>query len=187
MTNLCMFNTPVRVLDGDMVCLTDIWMAAAKAKEEGLAPSLIKRNMDKLRPWYFLRNASTKRFISSLLKLSKNESLELPPSPTLTVAGNGGGTFAHKLIAYKYAAFLDSDFEAGAFIILDKFFTGELQRKSDLVADLNLSILEFDNKKDYASHCGSGLAGWKHEKPVLIAKIKLLTDQLQMTLPGLSA
>jgi hypothetical protein len=57
------------------------------------------------------------------------------------------GTFAHKLIAYKYAAFLDSDFEAGAFIILDKFFTGELQRKSDLVADLNLSILEFDNKK----------------------------------------
>ena len=87
MTTLCMFNTPVRVLDGDMVCLTDIWMAAAKAKEEGLAPSLIKRNMDKLRPWYFLRNASTKRFISSLLKLSKNESLELPDSPTLTVPG----------------------------------------------------------------------------------------------------
>ena len=115
--------------------------------------------MDKLRPWYFLRNASTKRFISSLLKLSKNESLELPASPTLTVAGNGGGTFAHKLIAYKYAAFLDSDFEAGAFIILDKFFTGELQRKSDLVADLNLSILEFDNKRITPAIAGAGWRG----------------------------
>ncbi|EPK1263106.1 hypothetical protein PU298_004570 [Enterobacter kobei] len=48
-------------------------------------------------------------------------------------------------------------------------------------------MLEFDNKKDYASHCGSGLVGWKHEKPVLLAKIKALTDQLQLTLPGFSA
>ncbi|HGT0431526.1 TPA: KilA-N domain-containing protein, partial [Yersinia enterocolitica] len=184
---LTLFNTSVRIEENNMVCLTDIWQAASKAKEEGLAPSLSKRNMDKLRPWYFLRNASTKRFINSLIKLSKNESLELPSKPTFTAPGNSGGTYAHKLIAYKYAAYLDSDFEAGTFVILDKFFSGELQRKHSLSAQLNMVCLEFDQKKDMASYCGQGLVGWKHEKPVLVAEINRLANQLQITIPGLEA
>ncbi|EBZ6410152.1 KilA-N domain-containing protein [Salmonella enterica subsp. enterica serovar Kottbus] len=185
MTTLRLFNTPVRVIEGNMVCLTDIWLAASKAKVDGLAPSLQKRNMDKLRPWYFLRNSSTKRFIRSLIKLSKTESLDVPDSPTLTMAGNNGGTYAHKLIAYKYAAFLDSDFEAGAYIILDKFFTGELHHRNSLSAQLNMKCHEFDQKKDMASFCGQGLAAWRYTKPGLIAEINTLANQLQITIPGL--
>ncbi|CBX44513.1 hypothetical protein P88_00020 [Erwinia phage phiEt88] len=185
MKELTLFNTPVRVEENSMVCLTDIWVAASKAKDTGVAPSLGNRNMDKLRPWYFMRNTSTKRFISSLGKLSKSESLNLPDKLAFTRAGNNGGTYAHKLIAYKYAAYLDSDFEAGAFVILDKYFSGELQHKHSLSAELNMKCIEFDQKKDMASFCGQGLAGWKHEKPALISAIKKLAGQLQITIPGL--
>ncbi|MCW1825696.1 KilA-N domain-containing protein [Enterobacter asburiae] len=186
MSTLQMFNTTVRVSGGNMICLTDIWVAASKARKDGMAPSLLGRNMDKLRPWYFLRKSSTKRFMNSLSKLSKTESLDIPQNLTFTAQGHNGGTYAHKLIAYKYAAFLDSDFEAGAYVILDKFFAGELQRKSDLITDLNLALLDFENKKDFASHCGGGLSAWKAEKRTLLARIGAISDQLQIVIPGLS-
>jgi hypothetical protein len=185
MQELTLFGTQVRVEKNSMVCLTDIWQAASKAKIEGLAPSLKNRNMDKLRPWYFLRNASTRRFINSISKLSKTESLDFPEKLIFSSPGNNGGTYAHKLVAYKYAAYLDSDFEAGTFLILDRYFSGELQRKHSISAKLNMKCLEFDQKKDMASFCGQGLVGWKREKPAIVSEINHLASQLQITIPGL--
>jgi hypothetical protein len=44
---------------------------------------------------------------------------------------------------------------------------------------------EFDQKKDMASFCGQGLAAWRYTKPVLVAEINTLANQLQITIPGL--
>ncbi|MCZ5482690.1 hypothetical protein O5584_14430 [Escherichia coli] len=39
-------------------------------------------------------------------------------------------------------------------------------------------------KKDMASFCGQGLAAWRYTKPVLVAEINSLANQLQITIPG---
>ncbi|MFO6427728.1 hypothetical protein ACLBOM_31270 [Escherichia coli] len=44
---------------------------------------------------------------------------------------------------------------------------------------------EFDQKKDMASFCGQGLAAWRYTKPVLVAEIDSLANQLQIPIPGL--
>lgn len=163
MTELSLFNKPVRVDHDGMICLTDMWKASGKSDAES--------------PYHYLRNKQTKEFLA---ELEKNHE-----SVVFTVRGVHGGTYGGKFVAYDYAAWLNPGFKYAAYKVLDDYFTGQLQRKSDLVADLNLTLLEFDNKKDFASHCGSGLNGWKHEKPLLIARIKSLTDQLQINIPGL--
>ncbi|MDK1232526.1 DNA-binding protein, partial [Cronobacter turicensis] len=68
---------------------------------------------------------------------------------------------------------------------LDDFFTGELQRRNSLSAQLNMKCHEFDQKKDMASYCGSGLASWRYTKPALLSEINALASQLQITIPGL--
>ncbi|ENY6998948.1 hypothetical protein ACF0JY_004568 [Escherichia coli] len=64
--------------------------------------------------------------------------------------------------------------------------TGELQHRNSLSAQLNMKCHEFDQKKDMASFCGQGLAAWRYTKPVLVAEINSLANQLQITIPGLS-
>ncbi|MDK6603644.1 DNA-binding protein, partial [Escherichia coli] len=65
------------------------------------------------------------------------------------------------------------------------YFTGELQHRNSLSAQLNMKCQEFDQKKDMASFCGPGLAAWRYTKPVLVAEINSLANQLQITIPGL--
>ncbi len=72
-----------------------------------------------------------------------------------------------------------------AYKVLDDYFTGELQHRNSLSAQLNMKCHEFDQKKDMASFCGQGLAAWRYTKPVLVAEINSLTNQLQITIPGL--
>lgn len=76
-------------------------------------------------------------------------------------------------------------FKYAAYKVLDDYFTGELQHRNSLSAQLNMKCHEFDQKKDMASFCGQGLAAWRYTKPVLVAEINSLANQLQITIPGL--
>ena len=49
--------------------------------------------------------------------------------------------------------------------------------------DVTERMTEFS--KDMASFCGQGLAAWRYTKPVLVAEINSLANQLQITIPGL--
>ena len=80
--DLC--DIPVRV-DGEMVCLTDMWRASGSERKN--------------RAVEFLRNDKTAAFVSVLEKVG---------NPTFyTESGRNGGTWSHKLIAYKYAAWIN--------------------------------------------------------------------------------
>ncbi|ENV4943843.1 KilA-N domain-containing protein [Escherichia coli] len=119
----------------------------------------------------------TKEFLA---ELEKNHE-----SVVFTERGVHGGTYGGKFVAYDYAAWLNPGFKYAAYKVLDDYFTGELQHRNSLSAQLNMKCHEFDQKKDMASFCGQGLAAWRYTKPVLVAEINTLANQLQITIPGL--
>ncbi|EOJ6040663.1 KilA-N domain-containing protein [Cronobacter sakazakii] len=178
MKSITLFNEPVRVNDDGLVCLTDIWKVARDRANKGDAAFLGGRAIDSIRPANFLQADGVQAFINELAKCSPGIHLE-------STRGNGGGTFANRFIAYKYASYIDPAFEVGVYTVLDDFFTGELQRRNSLSAQLNMKCHEFDQKKDMASYCGSGLASWRYAKPALLSEINSLANQLQITIPGL--
>lgn len=128
-------------------------------------------------PYHYLRNKQTKEFLA---ELEKNHE-----SVVFTERGVHGGTYGGKFVAYDYAAWLNPGFKYAAYKVLDDYFTGELQHRNSLSAQLNMKCHEFDQKKDMASFCGQGLAAWRYTKPVLVAEINTLANQLQITIPGL--
>ncbi|EKM0528590.1 KilA-N domain-containing protein [Cronobacter turicensis] len=158
-----LFNTPIRVDRDVMICLTDMWRASGKSASES--------------PYHYLRSKQTKAFLA---ELEKNHE-----SVVFTVRGVNGGTYGGKYVAYDYAAWLSPRFKYATYKVLDDYFTGELQYKHSLAAQLNVKCMEFDQRKDMASFCGQGLAGWKKQKPVLIAEIQRLASKLQINIPGL--
>ena len=83
-----------------------------------------------------------------------------------TERGVHGGTYGGKFVAYDYAAWLNPGFKYAAYKVLDDYFTGELQHRNSLSAQLNMKCHEFDQKKDMASFCGQGLAAWRYTKQV---------------------
>ena len=163
MKAITLFNTPIRVDESVMICLTDMWKASGKSESES--------------PYHYLRNKQTKEFLA---ELEKNHE-----SVVFTERGVHGGTYGGKFVAYDYAAWLNPEFKYAAYKVLDDYFTGELQHRSSLSAQLNMKCHEFDQKKDMASFCGQGLAAWRYTKPVLMAEISNLATQLQLTIPGL--
>ncbi|MGC0869519.1 UNVERIFIED_ORG: KilA domain-containing protein [Pantoea agglomerans] len=163
MKALKLCDTPVRVDREGMICLTDMWKASGKSESES--------------PYHYLRNKQTKEFLA---ELEKNHE-----SVVFTERGVKGGTYGGKFVAYDYAAWLNPGFKYAAYKVLDDYFTGQLQHKNSLSAQLNIKCHEFDQKKDMASFCGSGLASWRFTKPVLLAEIHSLANQLQITIPGL--
>ena len=96
---------PVRVNDAGMISLTDMWKASGGGNTN--------------RPKYFLENTQTQRFIDSFPKGG------IPPLEVVK-GGNAAGTWGHKKLAYKYAGWIDPDFEHGVFDILDQYFSGKL-------------------------------------------------------------
>ncbi len=163
MKSVHLFNTPIRVDRDAMICLTDMWKASGKSDSES--------------PYHYLRNKQTKAFLA---ELEKNHE-----SVVFTVRGVNGGTYGGKFVAYDYAAWLSPEFKYAAYKVLDDYFTGELQHKHSLAAELNVKCMEYDQKKGMASFHGQGLAGWKKQKPALIAEIQRLASQLQINIPGL--
>lgn len=54
MKAITLFNTPIRVDESGMICLTDMWKASGKSESES--------------PYHYLRNKQTKEFSAELEK-----------------------------------------------------------------------------------------------------------------------
>lgn len=78
MKAITLFNTPIRVDESGMICLTDMWKASGKSESES--------------PYHYLRNKQTKEFLA---ELEKNHE-----SVVFTERGVHGGTYpGHQLAA----------------------------------------------------------------------------------------
>lgn len=68
----------------------------------------------------FMRNDRTKSFIESCLKTEISPFLGVEKQSDLFVSKQRTGTWMHRVLALKFAAWLDSDFEVWVFITIDK-------------------------------------------------------------------
>ena len=161
--DLC--DIPVRV-DGEMVCLTDMRRASGSERKN--------------RAVEFLRNDKTAAFVSVLEKVG---------NPTFyTESGRNGGTWAHKLIAYKYAAWINPEFEVSVYTTLDKFFAGQLLQPQQ---ELHDHLLQCRLSQQIGSFHGRGLNARRLQKAelegrevALIAKYQYQLSLIHTALPG---
>lgn len=175
MNDLVLFDTNVKVNEDGMISLTDMWEAAKSAKVGG-SSSLAKRDLETLRPAQFLRRPPTKAFIDELSKCVESTHLK-------SKRGNGGETFAHKLLAYKYAAFIDPAFEVGAYTVLDQYFTGKLEAQASLTTRLEVLTSTLSIGQRHISNPAREMRYWRDIKRGLLEEIAFVTNELQMQLP----
>ena len=159
MKDLEMSGSRVRLDDEGFVCLTDLWKAS------GGDP--------KNKPFEFLRSESTKRFIDEL------NSKAGYPALRIQKGGANPGTWSDKLLAYKYAGFIDPAFEVGVYTILDKYFSGELKPENfnDRLQDWAARELACDKK---GSFHGRELALHKNRKNQLHDEGEKLLSEIQI-------
>ena len=160
MKNIELSGKTIRLDENGLICLTDIWKASGGQQKNKPATK-------------FLNNESTKRFIDSLnLKVGY---------PTLRIihGGKNAGTWADKLICYKYAGFIDADFEVGVYTILDKYFSGELKPENfnDRLQDWAARELACDKK---GSFHGRELALHRNRKNQLHDEGEKLLSEIQI-------
>ena len=142
MKDLILFDKKIRVDDSGFISLNDLHKAS------GSDP--------KKRPTDFLRNKNTKSFIDAL-----NLRVEISTLRIIN-GGRNSGTWAHKLVCYKYAGFIDPDFEVGVYTVLDKYFSGELVTEPFNV--LQEHMRKMLASEDKGSFHGKGLSQRKKEK-----------------------
>ena len=73
----------------------------------------------------FMSNETTKKFIESCLKNGNSRFLNIKSEDELYVSRQKSGTYMHRVLALKFAAWLDSDFEVWVFSTIDKLLFGK--------------------------------------------------------------
>ena len=153
----------VHVNDDGFVSLTDMWKASG--------------GNNRNRPKYFLENDKTVAFIKALSAEGGN-----PPLVSSKGGNSRGGTWGHKLLAYKYASWIDPVFEVGAYTVLDQYFSGDLVRKDLVWQDLHEFVLDERHSKELGRFHGKGLCQRKQELTALQKRHKKLLEDIQVQL-----
>jgi hypothetical protein len=153
MKTLTLFNTPVRINDDGMVCLTDMWRIAKARAEAGDNDFLGGRDIENLRPSKFKRLESTQLFIKELSKWDSKAHLE-------TIQGKHGGTFGSRFVAYEFAGHIDPAFKVGVYAVLDNYFSGELISVASYMAEANMAAYTFNQEAAIVSDCARTLNYW---------------------------
>lgn len=79
----------------------------------------------------FLRNEQTKSFISSCLKRENSPFIKVENKDDLVISKQKSGTWMHRILALKFAGWLDSDFEFWVYSTIDKILFDYYQRLED--------------------------------------------------------
>lgn len=82
-------------------------------------------------PKDFLKNEQTKSFIKSCLASVNSPSLGIENEEDLVVVKNGVGTWMHRILAIKFAAWLDADFELWIYKTVDYLMFGSIKKLKD--------------------------------------------------------
>lgn len=132
------------------------------------------------KPSKFLRSAQIKRFIGAL-----SEGQICPPEqnqPLKVITGiNNPGTWAHELIAIRYASWISPRFEVHVYTMFRDAILGELSNLNQL----NRLDLLISTEEKEVSRCASKMAKWGSggRKRVLNSARELMISNLQFSLP----
>jgi hypothetical protein len=79
----------------------------------------------------FLKNEDTKSFIKACLKKENSPYLNVKTESDLVTSKQRSGTWMHRILALKFAAWLDSDFEVWLYITIDKILNQAYREERD--------------------------------------------------------
>ena len=128
--NILINNVPVNVNERGMYSLNDLHLAAGGADNKKAA--------------YFFRNDSTKAFINALSNCDNSHSYN---DIVEKKSGRYGGTWVCSLLVYKYAAWINPDFEVRVFKTFEAVKNGDAH-KAVAIASNNDRLLKIIAKRD---------------------------------------
>ena len=73
----------------------------------------------------FMRNEDTQNFIQACLKSEKSHFLNIEKEEDLYVSRQKSGTWMHRILALKFAAWLNPDFEVWVYSVIDEILFGQ--------------------------------------------------------------
>lgn len=123
--------------------------------------------------YQFTKSEDTKRFIESCLKPANAGLLGIVNDSDLIVSRQKAGTWMHRVLALKFAAWLSSDFELWVYSTIEKILFGKhVQREQSFERTLKFQK-ELDELKDKPQKSGQDFERYleldralKHEKAV---------------------
>jgi hypothetical protein len=83
----------------------------------------------------FMKNDSTKNFISEALKTENSRFLGIKNEIDLIDSKQKSGTWMHRILALKFAAWLDPAFELWVFITVDKIILGHYREQREATSE----------------------------------------------------
>jgi hypothetical protein len=83
----------------------------------------------------FLRNDDTKNFISECLKSENSHFLNVKNEEDLITSSQKSGTWMHRILALKFAAWLDPAFELWVYITIDRIINHYFREQRDAMIE----------------------------------------------------
>lgn len=91
---------------------------------------------------------STKKFIESCLKSDFSSLIGIQKEEDLIISKQNSGTWMHRILALKFAAWLDSDFEVWVYITIDKVINHYFQEQREAIIEkLNIKAQKEEKKR----------------------------------------
>jgi hypothetical protein len=84
---------------------------------------------------HFLENESTNRFIEACLNNRNSDYLKVKSKEDLIISKQKSGTWMHRVLALKFAAWLDADFEVWVYTRIDEILFGHFRRIEESLKD----------------------------------------------------
>lgn len=96
----------------------------------------------------FTRIDDTRRFISACLKPQNCGFLGVEKEEDLIISKQKSGTWMHRVLALKFAAWLDPDFEVWVFTTIDRIILGHYKEMKEATIEKLLAEKEMAAKKE---------------------------------------
>lgn len=80
---------------------------------------------------HFNENDGTEKFIDACLKSRNSDFLGIKNREDLIISKQKSGTWMHRILALKFAAWLDPDFEVWVFMTIDKILLGHFHEQRE--------------------------------------------------------
>ena len=126
-------------------------------------------------PKDFLKNDDTKRFIETCLKKENSPFISIEKESDLIDSRQKSGTYMHRILALKFAAWLDPQFELWVYYTIDKLINHYYREHRDAyIEKMSLAQQKEQKKQELLTKYPEALDYFKLEDLERTAKIKTM-------------
>lgn len=97
---------------------------------------------------FFMRNEGTEKFIKECLKTENLQYLNINSREDLIISKQRSGTWMHRILALKFAAWLDPSFELWVFRTMDTIILGHYRDIQEATIEKLKAEKEYNRKKE---------------------------------------